>query len=234
MEHRVQGGPAVPQRLLHERRRTSTASRRRSSTAPRRRPRRTGATSTCSGDPNDPPNVRSNFDPGHRITFSGGYDIPHARRLHGHGVGVLQRPVGPSRGRRTTAATTTATCARPTTCSTSRRARRSRVHLYQRHVPGPDDVRQRRAVPGGLHRAGPRAQRVPRALDQHAWTSASTSACRSSACKAEITWDMLNLINLFDSQDGLLEYAELQRPARRSPDDQLEPAPPPTTWRTSS
>jgi len=28
------------------------------------------------GDPNEPPLTRSNFDPGHRITVSGGYDIP--------------------------------------------------------------------------------------------------------------------------------------------------------------
>jgi Carboxypeptidase regulatory-like domain len=28
------------------------------------------------GDPNNPPTTRSNFDPGHRITISGGYDIP--------------------------------------------------------------------------------------------------------------------------------------------------------------
>ena len=51
--------------------------------------------------------------------------------------------------------------------------------------------------------------------------------------KAEITWDILNLINLFDSQNGLLEYANFNdllvvRPTiprrRRSP----------TTWRTCS
>ena len=28
------------------------------------------------GDPNDPPLTRSNFDPAHRITLSGGYAIP--------------------------------------------------------------------------------------------------------------------------------------------------------------
>ena len=28
------------------------------------------------GDPNNPPLTRSNFDPGHRVTLSGGYDIP--------------------------------------------------------------------------------------------------------------------------------------------------------------
>ena len=39
------------------------------------------------------------------------------------------------------------------------------------------------------------------------WTSGSTWACRSSASKPEITWDILNLINLFDSQKGLFEYA---------------------------
>jgi len=31
------------------------------------------------GDPNNPPLTRSNFDPGHRITISGGYDIPLGR-----------------------------------------------------------------------------------------------------------------------------------------------------------
>jgi hypothetical protein len=31
------------------------------------------------GDPNNPPLTRSNFDPGHRITLSGGYDIPLGR-----------------------------------------------------------------------------------------------------------------------------------------------------------
>ena len=158
-----------------------------------------------SGNPNDPPHVRSNFDPGHRITFSGGYDIP-CRRLQAHGLGVLQRSVGPSLvgELRQRLQRRRAHDQRPALHP----GERDRAdHLHQRHLRGPDDVRQRRAVPRGLYRADRTAQRVPRAVDQHASTCGSTSACRSSACKTEITWDLLNLINLFDRQAGLLEYA---------------------------
>ena len=33
------------------------------------------------GDPNNPPLARSNFDPGHRITLSGAYDIPFCKDI---------------------------------------------------------------------------------------------------------------------------------------------------------
>ena len=206
----------------------------RSSTAPRRRRRRTGATSTSAGDPNNPPLTRVELRSGpphhdlRRLRHPGG------RRLHGHGVGVLQRPVGPSvvgelqrrlqRRRR----------ARPTTCSTSRRAS-SRVHVHERHVRGPDDVRQRRAVPGGVTSGRTHERNACRApWIEHASTSGSTSGCRSSACKAEITWDVLNLINLFDQPGGVARVRELQRPARRAARRSADRRRPPTTWRICS
>ena len=76
LEHRVQGRPAIPEPVLHER----FVSLRRV-----RDPSWTGRHSQAAsnfinvyrtGDVNDPPETRSNFDPGHRITISGGYDIP--------------------------------------------------------------------------------------------------------------------------------------------------------------
>ena len=117
-------------------------------------------------DPNNPPLTRSNFDPGHRITMSGGYDIPLGAGFNATASlfysGQSGRPVLGE------------LCVR----LQRRRARHQRpalhpgervgaVHLHQRHVQRPDDVGAVRAVPGRLHRQGPRAQRVPLALDQH-------------------------------------------------------------------
>ena len=133
-----------------------------------------------SGDPNNPPNVRSNFDPGHRITLSGGYEIPvpggitvtasayYSGQSGPALVGELRQRLQRRRAHDQRPALYPGECLRAD-------------HLYQRHVPGPDDVRERRTVSGGLHRQVARAQRLPRALDQHVRRCVSTSACRSSA-----------------------------------------------------
>ena len=111
------------------------------------------------GDPNNPPLTRSNFDPGHRITVSGGYDIPMPAGLTARRRRLLQRAVRPAvvgelrrrlngdvRGTNDLLYIPTAT---------------DHDRLHQRHVRRPADLRQRRAVPVGLHRQDPRAQCLP-------------------------------------------------------------------------
>ena len=44
-------------------------------------------------DPSNPPLARSSYDPGHRINFSGLYEIPIVVGHHHYGVGLLLRPV---------------------------------------------------------------------------------------------------------------------------------------------
>ena len=76
LEHRVQGRPAIPEPVLHER----FVSVRRIAIHHGRHESSQAASNFINvyraGDVNNPPETRSNFDPGHRITISGGYDIP--------------------------------------------------------------------------------------------------------------------------------------------------------------
>ena len=60
----------------------------------------------------------------------------------------------------------------------------------------------RRAAIGHDHAA----QRLPRALDEHAGRPLRGQACRPARSSAEITLDMLNMINLFSSTTGLRQF----------------------------
>ena len=168
VEHRVQGRSAVPQRLLHERRRTSTASRRRFSTAPRRRRRRTGATSTSSGDPNNPPLRALELRPG----------SPHhvLRRLRHPGAAAASR----SRRRRSTAASRAVPGRRTSATTSTATSRTTNDLLYipasasRSRSPSPTArsqdlmtfVNAEQCLADYIGQIA-RAQRVPRALDQH-------------------------------------------------------------------
>ena len=59
-------------------------------------------------------------------------------------------------------------------------------------------------------------QIIPRNACRSPWTNTLDGrfacSCRTSGCKAEITLDVLNLINLFDSKSGPVPVRELQRP----------------------
>jgi hypothetical protein len=156
------------------------------------------------GNPNDPPNVRSNFDPGHRITISGGYDIPV-----GGGFTV------------TTSAFYSGQSGRPWSANYGLD--------YNGDVRGTNDLLY---IPA---RADQFTYRNGTFDDLMHFVNAEKcladfigrihvrNACRApwintfdarvnvglpfKRVKAEITWDLLNLINLFDNQSGLLEYA---------------------------
>ena len=130
---------------------------------------------------------------------------------------LLQRPVGPSRGRRTSTATSTAT-ARTTNDLLYIPAAADRSHVT-RTAPSRiccTFINAKTCLADYIGQDHTSATRAARRGSTRS-TCASTSACRSSACKAEITLDILNLINLFDARRAV-PVRELQRPARRRAD----------------
>jgi Carboxypeptidase regulatory-like domain len=155
-------------------------------------------------DPNDPPVARSNFDPGHRITISGGYDIPV-----GGGFTV------------TASAFYSGQSGRPWSANFASDfnadVRSTNDLLY---IPSrPDEV----VFTGGTFDDLMRWVNTEPCLAEFIGRTHERNACRApwintfdmrvnvglpfKRVKAEITWDLLNLINLFDNQAGLLEYA---------------------------
>ena len=118
------------------------------------------------GDPNNVPLARSNFDPGHRVTLTATYDMPFAR---------VVRPV--------VSVFYSGSSGRPYTLTYNNDANgdnrftndlvyiptaTDHADLYGRHLQRPARVRQRRPVPGGVHRPDHSAQRLPRAVAEHA------------------------------------------------------------------
>ncbi len=202
LEHRVRSAAPVPQRLLRAAGRIPTAWRSRSWTARPTRRHRTGATSTSRGIRTTPPLARSNFDPGHRITATARTTLPWARR-EADGRDVLRGTVGPSVHPHVRPATSTATTASPTTCSTSRpRATRSPTPAgtYQDFI----GLAQRRRLPA----QATSGQIIPRNACRAPWTNTLDGRfgvqLPFKRVKAEITLDVLNLINLFDSQERVI------------------------------
>ena len=120
LERGVQGGPSVPQGLLHGR----VVSVRRVHVDHGRHVVAGGVElrqHLPAGRSNNPPVTRSNFDPGHRITISGGYDIPVGEGIRSRRRrSTAARPA--VRGRSCTTVTPMATAGSPTTCCISRRA----------------------------------------------------------------------------------------------------------------
>ena len=156
------------------------------------------------GDVNDPPETRSNFDPGHRITMSGGYDIPM-----GSGYTLTASLFYSGQSGRPWAA------------------------LFNGDYNGDtNSLNDLLYIPASANEVtfsnGTAADfqqfiNSMSCLSDFVGRAHERNACRSpwsntmdfrlnvglpfKRVKAEITWDILNLINLFDSQKGLFEYA---------------------------
>jgi len=156
------------------------------------------------GDPNNPPLVRSNFDPGHRITLSGGYDVPV-----GGGFTV------------TASAFYSGQSGRPWSANYA--------FDYNGDVRGTNDLlyiparADEVAFTNGTFQDLMTFVNAEQCLADYIGQIHVRNACRApwintfdmrlnvglpfKRVKAEITWDLLNLINLFDRQNGLLQYA---------------------------
>ena len=158
-----------------------------------------------SGNPNDPPNVRSNFDPGHRITFSGGYDIPmpggFTVTASAYYSGQSGRPWSANFG-----------------SDFNGDVRTTNDLLY---IPASES--EPITYTNGTFQDLMTFVNAEQCLADYIGQAHVRNACRApwintfdlrlnvglpfKRVRAEITWDLLNLINLFDSQAGLLEYA---------------------------
>jgi hypothetical protein len=158
-----------------------------------------------SGSPNDPPNVRSNFDPGHRITFSGGYNIPMPGDL------TL-----------TASAYYSGQSGRPWSANFASDfngdVRTTNDLLYI-----PASASEPITYTNGTFEDLTNFVNAEPCLADYIGKAHVRNACRApwintfdmrlnvglpfKRVKAEITWDLLNLLNLFDRQSGLLEYA---------------------------
>ena len=156
-------------------------------------------------NPNDPPLTRSNFDPGHRVTISGTYDVP--------------MPAG---------FTTTASVfysgqsGRPWSANYAfdynGDARGTNDLLYI-----PASASEPYAYTNGTFEDLMTWARSEQCLADFIGKTHERNACRAPwtntldfrlnvglpvrRVKAELTWDVLNLINLIDSQKGLVQYA---------------------------
>ena len=156
------------------------------------------------GSPNDPPLVRSNFDPGHRITVSGGYDIP--------------MPAGLSL---TASAYYSGQSGRPWSANFATDyngdGRTTNDLLYI-----PASASEFTFTNGTFDDLMAFVNAEP-CLAEYIGRIHERNTCRApwintfdarlnlglpfKRVKAEITWDLLNVVNLFDRSNGLLEYA---------------------------
>jgi len=160
------------------------------------------------GDPNHPPLTRSNFDPGHRITLSGGYDIPVPGGLNVVASvfysGQSGRPWSVLYGN-----------------DYNGDVRTTNDLLY---IPrSADEVTVLNGTAPGSFADLQTYLNGEKCISDFTGQIQERNACRApwtntldfrinvglpfKRVKAEITWDVLNLINLFDSQAGLFEYA---------------------------
>jgi hypothetical protein len=159
------------------------------------------------GDPNNPPTVRSNFDPGHRINFSGSYDIPVFHEF-----------------RTTVSLFYSGQTGRPYTLTTSSDVngdvRGTNDLLY---IPSSaTELSFRNGTAAATYEDFISLIRADDCLAGYIGTIIPRNACRApwtntldgrvavqlpfKRLKTEITLDMLNLINLFNSDKGLFEY----------------------------
>ena len=154
--------------------------------------------------------TRSNFDPGHRITVSGGYDIPM-----GAGFTVTASVFYSGQSGRPWSAIFNVRLQRR--CS---RHERPALHPGQRErsdrftngtAPRTSMTMtfiNEHVLPVGLHRQNARAQRVPVAVDRTRMDSALNVGLPFKRVKAEDHLGSCSTcMNLFDSQKGLFEYA---------------------------
>jgi hypothetical protein len=157
------------------------------------------------GDPNHPPLTKSNFDPGHRFTASGGYDIP----LRGEFTATASIFYSGQSGRPYSA---------------------NYGLDYNGDVRGTNDLLY---IPASA--SEPYSYTLGTFDNLMTWAQSEKcladfigkiherNACRSPwintfdfrlnvgvpmrRAKLELSWDVLNLLNLFDRNNGLLEYA---------------------------
>ena len=156
------------------------------------------------GDPNNPPLTRSNFDPGHRITASGSYDIPV-------GAGF------------------SATASLFYSGQSGRPWSANYAFDYNGDIRGTNDLlyipasASEYTFRNGTYQDLMTFVNAEECLAEFVGRTHERNACRSPwmntldgrlnvglpfrRVKAEITLDVLNIINLFDSQKGLIEYA---------------------------
>lgn len=173
------------------------------------------------GDPNHPPLTRSNFDPGHRITASGSYDIPV-------GAGF------------------SATASLFYSGQSGRPWSANYAFDYNGDARGTNDLLFIPASPAGYTFTNGTFDdlmtfvNAEKCLSDYIGQIHERNACRSPwmntldgrlniglpfrRVKAEITLDVLNMINLVDSQKGLVKYANFNdllvvRPAFSSSGD---------------
>jgi hypothetical protein len=157
------------------------------------------------GDPNNPPLTRSNFDPGHRITMSGTYQIPM-----------------PNDFTATVSAFYSGQSGRPWSANFANDynldVRTTNDLLF---IPEAND-------PNYLYTNGTYADlrafvEAEPCLADFIGQTHERNACRApwintldfkvnfglpfKRAKVELTWDILNVINLFNNEAGLLEYA---------------------------
>ena len=156
------------------------------------------------GDPNNPPLTRSNFDPGHRLTASGSYDIPI-----GGGFSATASVFYSGQSGRPWSA--------------------NYAFDYNGDARGTNDLLFIPASPEGYgFRNGTFEDlmtfvRAEECLADYIGQIHERNACRSPwmntldarlniglpfrRVRAEITLDILNVLNLIDSQSGLIQYA---------------------------
>lgn len=160
------------------------------------------------GDPNNPPLTRSNFDPGHRITISGGYDIPMGRGFTATASVFYSGQSG-----------------RPYSVSFDRDFNNDgRGFNDLAYIPASaDEV----AFTNGTFADLQAFVNTEECISDFIGQIFERNACRSPwtntldfrlnvglpfrQVKAEITWDILNLINLIDSDSGLFRFANFNQ-----------------------
>ena len=159
------------------------------------------------GDPNNPPLVRSNFDPGHRINFSAAYDVPVYKDF-----------------KVTTSVFYSGQSGRPYTLTTSSDVngdvRAANDLLY---IPSsPTEFIYRNGTAAATYEdfisliqdddclADYIGAIIPRNACRAPWTNTLDGRLAVQLpfkrVRTEVTLDMLNLINLFNSDSGLFEY----------------------------
>ena len=160
------------------------------------------------GDPNNPPLTRSNFDPGHRITLAGGYDIPlgagYTATASVYYGGQSGRPYSLSYDRDYNGDTRGFNDLAYIPAAANEVAFiNGTFDQFMTFINSEDCLAE---FVGEIHERN--ACRSP-------WTNTLDFRVNVGLpfrrVKAEITWDVLNLINLFDSQRGLVRWANFNQ-----------------------
>ena len=159
------------------------------------------------GDPNNPPLARSNFDPAHRVNLSGAYDIPVFKDI-----------------KTTVSLYYSGQSGRPYSLLTSNDVNGdNRFTNDLLYIPSsPTEFIYRNGTANATYEDFIALIRDDDCLAQFIGTIMPRNACRAPwtntldarlnfqlpfrRVRTEITLDMLNLINLVDSQKGLVEY----------------------------